>query len=166
MNCHVALTVKVIYAIYGGFIVRFSIAFVQFDISPKCSNFYNQHSPTQCPCKKTYSVVLQVTARIHKWHRISKLKKVYRLVRVPSKGGLSLSSGSLSSSSKSSLSSGNTTEDEESTSKDFWADILGSNWRGRGILGSETNYQPSYISNSNLRWERLNPSRVDRDSKC
>ena len=73
-----------------------------------------------------------------KRHRISKLRKLYRLINIPSKGGLSLSSLSSLSSSESFSSSTNTTEDDETSSENSWAEILGSDWRGRGILGSET----------------------------
>ena len=75
-----------------------------------------------------------------KHHCVSKLKQLYHLVRVSesSKGGLSLSLLSSLSSDKSSSSSGDNMEDEGTMTDDSWADILGSDWRGRGILGSDT----------------------------
>ena len=74
----------------------------------------------------------------HKCHRISKLRKLYCLINIPSKGGLSLSSLSSLSSSESFSSSTDTMEDDETSSENSWAEILGSDWQGRGILGSET----------------------------
>jgi hypothetical protein len=51
---------------------------------------------------------------------------------------LSFSSLSSLSSSKSFSSSIDTTEDDEISRENSWAEILGSDWWGRGILGSET----------------------------
>lgn len=77
-----------------------------------------------------------------KHRRISRLRKLYRQLRVTSANNLSLSSLSSLSSSESSLNStgGDTTnlEDEGTASEDSWADILGSDWQGRGLLGSDT----------------------------
>ena len=77
--------------------------------------------------------------------RISRLRKEFRLFALLSKdsGQSSLLSemSSLSSNSQSSthgLNSDSDGETEESTSDDSWADILGSDWRGRTTLGSDT----------------------------
>lgn len=75
-----------------------------------------------------------------KHRRISRLKRLYRLLSIPSTGHLSLSSLS-SESTLSSLSDTTDSEDEETTtSDDSWAEVLGSDWRGQRILGSDTSF--------------------------
>jgi hypothetical protein len=76
-----------------------------------------------------------------KRRRISRLKRLYRLLSIPSTGHLSMSS--LSSESSPSTLSDTTdslrSEDEDNTSEDSWAEVLGSDWwQGRRIMGSDT----------------------------
>jgi hypothetical protein len=70
--------------------------------------------------------------------RTSRLKRLYRLLRIPSTGHLSLSSLS-SESTPSSLSATTDSENEgtSSSSEDSWAEVLGSDWQGQG-MGSDT----------------------------
>ena len=75
--------------------------------------------------------------------RISRLKRLYHLLRVPSTGHLSLSSlSSESTPSSQSVATDSDSEDEPeetaSLSEDSWAEVLGSDWQGQGFLGSDT----------------------------
>ena len=72
-----------------------------------------------------------------KHRHISRLKRLHHLLSVPSTDHLSLSSLSSLSSSSTSSDRSDTTGDEETTSEDSWADVLGSNWRGRWIQPSD-----------------------------
>lgn len=78
-------------------------------------------------------------------HRILRLKRQYRLIGATHRVTPSLSS-------LSSLSSGEllTTSDETTESEDeqLWADVLGPDWRGDGILGSNTTSLGSNLGSS------------------
>ena len=75
--------------------------------------------------------------------RISRLKRLYHLLKVPSTRHLSLSSlSSKSTPSSQSVTTDSDSEDEleetTSLSEDSWAEVLGSDWQGQGFLGSDT----------------------------
>ena len=99
------------------------------------------HKPPRRSARVKTLVRLYITLR-HSYEQrkrrcISRLKGLYCLLSIPSTGHLSLSSLS-SESTLSSLSDTTDSEDEEPTGEDSWAEVLGSDWRGRRILGSDT----------------------------
>ncbi|KAF8815095.1 hypothetical protein BYT27DRAFT_7216814 [Phlegmacium glaucopus] len=91
-----------------------------------------------------------------KRHHILRLKRSYRLLQIPSTGNLRLSLSSLSSLSSNDAStpslsslgveseSGDITEDEDTASNDSWADVLGLDWQGRDMLGSDTSLDSEF----------------------
>lgn len=92
-----------------------------------------------------YYLTLRREYERRKRRRIFKLKHIFRQTKLSSNAQESLSS--LSSLSSDSFSS-NDDSDSESSTDGSWADILGSDWRGRGMsLGSITSFSsPSSIS--------------------